>query len=753
MLRRESRSTMSTMSAELPTSPRLLPCQQRARTLVLVGALLVLLTIAIHASAGGTPLRPEVVTADTAQSNLLHKAAVATLQGAPSIGVNDTVEQRNKRRLHRSIQELRRALLDASSHDLRYADGALTKLQSRLTASPLLSDGMPAEPAAVAGVERSDDVATTGAVFDHLPSDYDARIDRTFREYAELHARILNADGTVPVRFVTWGIDRHPLAGWGNRMIGFVSAIAFAMMSGRAFVWDEPRDNLLSGSIESVPLEDGGIDWSFRRAQEAHSRASPQAQWSTRVLDVGVFMPDDASCNDVVAEWRDITTIEVDSMGYFLPMLTHNPHYREWFLQHLGEPLTFFRHVMQRFVRMRPHLRSKYDEFVRDVLRPQWYTRVLQAEQQAEGQPVAVSRKRRYVIGLQIRTGHLVRAAHEERVFHSCAKSVAAQALAQPALMHQLAPRGSITAGPSKPVHVAAPVAPPGRSTSRRPKEQVELLQLALDALERALVGRHRHALRSDVDGEAVSGAPGGAGSGTRRVQQVAFSAADAVVGGTGGARRRMLQAMALAQQDGDAPVELDVVFFIATDSADVRQRARDALGHDRVITIDGVDGTDAAVLDNLMLAACDDVVITWPKSTFGVIGGALTVSGRPPVTVMSGSKRAHECVRQLTTEPCFHGWYYRFVVPCYNRRFETYEMLNHDNCYFCFRDGDCPASDQADAFLRPSMPLEYEALLEVADDNPGRFVLPDGASISQLKAQYRGTYDAWRQQHADLDA
>jgi hypothetical protein len=122
------------------------------------------------------------------------------------------------------------------------------------------------------------------------------------------------------------------------------------------------------------------------------------------------------------------------------------------------------------------------------------------------------------------------------------------------------------------------------------------------------------------------------------------------------------------ATVDNNGEHNIEVVYYLATDSAEVRNRAREALG-DALKTYSmppGVNlpGGAGAALDTFLLSACDEVIITWPKSTFGVIGtqicndacftissatsagAALGPTGLPPYVVHSGSKRSNECTR-----------------------------------------------------------------------------------------------------------
>ena len=166
-----------------------------------------------------------------------------------------------------------------------------------------------------------------------------------------------------------------------------------------------------------------------------------------------------------------------------------------------------------------------------------------------------------------------------------------------------------------------------------------------------------------------------------------------------------------------------------------------------------GGSGAAAAVIDTWALSLCDDVILTYPKSTFGFVGASLSASGLPPHVVVSGSKTAGECVRLTSTEPVFHGWFMRWFAECYERGWETGDMLNQENAYFCLMEPNdgaplsqwgthaCPASDSADGTLFVQSPFDYEALEEINDSES--FWGDAGACVSrkQLMARFEGPY------------
>ena len=175
----------------------------------------------------------------------------------------------------------------------------------------------------------------------------------------------------------------------------------------------------------------------------------------------------------------------------------------------------------------------------------------------------------------------------------------------------------------------------------------------------------------------------------------------------------------------------VEVYFFIATDSSQVRDRARAILGSERVLSYNAPAGAPSgasAVIDTWALSLCDDVILTYPKSTFGFVGASLSATGLPPHVVVSGSKSSSECVRLTSTEPVFHGWFMRWFAGCYTRGgWETGDMLNQESAYFCLMEPansppnqwathQCPASDSADGMLFVQSPFDYEALDELGD-------------------------------------
>ena len=303
---------------------------------------------------------------------------------------------------------------------------------------------------------------------------------------------------------------------------------------------------------------------------------------------------------------------------------------------------------------------------------------------------------RRHVIGLQIRAGHLIRPRSEEATFYRCAQQLGA--LAQ--LGRSAVTRDSII-------------------TSTSSNSDSDDMSHSLDVIEQAIMG--------------------------------ARVSADAVVAAT-----KIVGAKVEGTDDSLAPVE--IYFFIATDNNNVRDRARSILGRDRVliysVPTNAPQGA-AAVIDTWALSLCDDVILTYPKSTFGFVGASLSATGLPPHVVISGSKTSSECVRLTSTEPVFHGWFMRWFAGCYTRGgWETGEMLNQENAYFCLMEPGntppsqwgthtCPASDSADGLLFVQSPFDYEALDELGDSE--NFFGDAKISKKELMSRFENPYQTFK--------
>lgn len=444
----------------------------------------------------------------------------------------------------------------------------------------------------------------------------DASAAKVLDSFVVLQANILA--GKSPPRFIAWKVTpKTSGAGLGNRVLGVISALVLAIASNRAFIIAD--DDILSSALESVPIDEGGIDMSASSA-----RAISASFDDMHALAWGLGMDSKCGCDDYTSPpLSNFITISMETTQYLVPCFAHNPSLRPIILAAFGPTTAAFRPLMQRFFCLNGPLRTELARFGQ-VLHP----------------PRPSNQPRRHVIGLQIRTGHLIRPRTEESTFYRCAQQLGALA--------QL-----------------------GRSAVTRDSASVERSPVdALDVLERALF---------DETSNTKSN-----------------------------------------------PSKIEVYYFIATDSERVRERAREILGKDRVLIYSGA-GPSAAVIDTWALSLCDDVILTYPKSTFGFVGASLSVSGLPPHVVISGSKTSSECMRLTSTEPVFHGWFMRWFANCYSREWETGDMLNQDNAYFCLMQPTstppttwgthvCPASDSADGMLFIQSPFDYEGIDEVGD-------------------------------------
>merc|ERR1712032_1152639 len=79
------------------------------------------------------------------------------------------------------------------------------------------------------------------------------------------------------------------------------------------------------------------------------------------------------------------------------------------------------------------------------------------------------------------------------------------------------------------------------------------------------------------------------------------------------------------------------------------RQAAR---SKESFLTEAGRDGLWDALVDLLLLASCDELVVS-PMTTFGGLAHALAIQGAPPWKATSFGA----CVREATAEPFFHHW------------------------------------------------------------------------------------------------
>lgn len=460
-----------------------------------------------------------------------------------------------------------------------------------------------------------------------------------FNEYSRRHQKIMAGDASVPQKYLAWSIRDYGGAGFGNRIIGMISALGLALVSGRAFLL--PFDPVLSPVIQAVSPAFGGIDWSLERAEETFRRVRGRKMRSHH-LQLSLTMENWCACDDWLSDqgpFADVDIVTMESTQYFWPCVTHNPSLRSIAVAALGPSVALFRPAILRFIRLASELEDEVDRFDKEVLR--------------RGPD-------RRLVGLQIRTEHLIQRDREIEVFFNCAQMVS------------------------------------------RELQDAE----KLSALSGGTVAEALSSLRTLLQRGGLNAVPSNSTS---------------------------------------------VFFFLATDDVKVRSMARSVFG-DNLFVYDkpGHIHTPgaAAVIDTWLLSRMDRVIITWPKSTFGSVGAALVAGNTPPFAVVSGSKRSNECIRLLSTEPCFHGWYARSRVRCYAREgFETPEMLNQHNCYMCLertstREVVCPASDTADAFLQPANALDHESVVSLG----GAFWVPTG--LEHALGSFAEDYDQWKRDH-----
>ena len=398
---------------------------------------------------------------------------------------------------------------------------------------------------------------------------HDARVSKAFDAYVALHARIM-AHGGDPSekRFLAWNVRTLHGTGLGNRILGAMSTLALAIATDRAFILGD--DDILGPLLRPAP---GGINWGWGEAVAAYSSAHGGAAPGVHHLLHGMEILDWSGCDDLRVTHVQHAMLTIETSQYFYPEISHNPHYREKLRAILGDGFAFFRHAMRRFVVLAPNIASALDSAESDMFYGPATT---------QGAP----RRRRHVIGMQIRVGHLVRAAHEEQVFYKCAAALAAAAVEHDRPSRGQVGHGVVTSG------AYADVSADQRAAALAAIAEVERLLASTAAAGNGKVGH---------------------------------------------------------EGDSSSP---DVYYFLATDNGDVRSRARSVFG-DRLLTYSGDNG---AVIDTFLLSRCDDTIITWSRSTFGSVGASLSRSGLPPYAVMSGAKRGSECVRLMSTEPCFHG-------------------------------------------------------------------------------------------------
>jgi len=595
-----------------------------------------------------------------------------------------------------------------------------------------------------------------------------ARTSRALAAQAALQADMLRGVPGSRQRYVGWKITSHTSGmGLGNRVIGVVSALALAMATQRAFVIVD--DSIVATALEAAPLTAGGIDTSADAARAAAAAAG--AAWSERHFVWALGADETCGCLDFPSS--DATMLTVETTQYAVPCLAHNPHLRAFFAEAFGPALGVFRPLLQRFFRLRPSLQAELDRFDREVMHPP-----------PTASAAGARARRRHVVGLQVRTQHLVRARSEEAVFYRCAEQLGALARTGAAAVAR-----SVAGGAAPDFALQPSKAFPQRWRRQQRGQRAKAAAPALAAGSGAALhaaplwaAPEPDAAEDAVDA-AVDSALGWIETMLRGGNAASPSAGGEGTAGTGPAPRTLLElAPAGAEGEGDASVdadvdadadteEVDIYYFLASDSPDVRARAAARFG-DRLLTWSAPPGGDAlpegaaAVIDTWLLSRCDDVVLTYPKSTFGFIGAALSRTGLPPHAVFSGAKRANECARLTSLEPVFHGWFMRWMLSCYDRqKWETPHMLNQENAYHCVmapgrsvRQGGgpddpytwdvqrCPATDASDSYLFLSSPFEHEATLELG---PGEAYYGDldaggGAARAKLLERFAPHYQRW---------
>eukprot|EP00771_Trimastix_marina_P000340 gnl/Trimastix_PCT/1360.p1 GENE.gnl/Trimastix_PCT/1360~~gnl/Trimastix_PCT/1360.p1 ORF type:complete len:550 (+),score=27.59 gnl/Trimastix_PCT/1360:12-1661(+) len=170
-----------------------------------------------------------------------------------------------------------------------------------------------------------------------------------------------------------------------------------------------------------------------------------------------------------------------------------------------------------------------------------------------------------------------------------------------------------------------------------------------------------------------------------------------------------LLRKHALEQQ-ARTTEEKPPVYFVATNVPEVIKQAH-AWGKEhgvQVITLGSTSAgkslpaNHAAMADIFLLTRCHEMMITYPKSTFGAF--AAGYRGAAPYVVYSGLYKKNLCTRLMVPDPCYHGWHYRWHMQCYSpETHETPEMCNMSNCYFTKLD--------------PNNPIDYDEMLPNMED------------------------------------
>jgi len=118
-------------------------------------------------------------------------------------------------------------------------------------------------------------------------------------------------------------------------------------------------------------------------------------------------------------------------------------------------------------------------------------------------------------------------------------------------------------------------------------------------------------------------------------------------------------------------------VFVLSDDHAFVQAHARWASPQFAAAMVQ----RPAGWLVDSLLSVSDALVITASRSMSGHIASGLMQ--RLPYAVETGLQWRHSCHRLLSMEPCYHGWYNRRGLSCYDpHTFESPATLHMDNCY-----------------------------------------------------------------------
>lgn len=114
--------------------------------------------------------------------------------------------------------------------------------------------------------------------------------------------------------------------------------------------------------------------------------------------------------------------------------------------------------------------------------------------------------------------------------------------------------------------------------------------------------------------------------------------------------------------------------YFLATDNERIRKLAlqqlppNSVLMFERPVTRKVMSGHATAIIDMMLLSLTEDVVVT-SMSTFGYVAAGITSHTPLLVTFQA------QCIRELSSQPCFHKWSYVFDAKCYDR----HQMLSSD--------------------------------------------------------------------------